>query len=285
VSKGYCKLTQKAGRFVKCHILPEALTRPERRGANLVQYGQGRRPIKRWTSWYDRQLVIEEGEAVLSRYDNWAIKALHRHKMVWSSWGSAQSLEVADFKSFGSTPWGVRSITDCDTRRLRLFFLSVLWRAAVTSLEEFAEVQMPAAELEQLRVMVLDGNPEPLSFYPISLTQLSTRGIVHNLPTLAQTKEIPSPDGQDNVPIFRIYFDGLIAHFQRPGKLDAIVGELGPLMVGNEKRMTFSTVTFENSFERENLLWNAIEAHRDWPVPMERLVDLDRILGSEQPER
>lgn len=270
---------------MKCHILPEALTRPERVGANLVQYGQGRRPIKRWTSWYDRQLVIGEGEAVLARHDNWAIKALHNHKMVWSSWGSAQYLEAADFKSFGSTSWGVRSITDCDTRKLRLFFLSILWRAAATGLGEFAEIQMPADELERLRVMVLSGNPEPLSFYPVSLTQLSTRGIVHNLAALAQTKEIPSPDGQDTVPIFRVYIDGLIAHFQRPGKLDAIVAELGPLMVGNEQRITFSTVTFENSFELENLLWNVIEAQRDWPARMESLVDLDRILGSEQQER
>jgi hypothetical protein len=205
--------------------------------------------------------------------------------MVWSSWGSAQALEAADFHSFGPTPWGIRSIADCETRKLRLFFLSILWRAATTGLEEFAEIQMPGAELEQLRVMVRDGNPEPLSFYPISLTQLSTRGVVHNLATLAQTKEIPSPDGQDNVPIFRVYFDGLIAHFQRPGKLDATVADLGPLMVGNEKTMTFSTVTFENSFERENLLWNVVEAQRDWPALMERLVDLDRILGSEQPEQ
>ena len=274
-------MTQETGRFVKCHILPEALTRSERLGANLVQYGQGRRPIKRWTSWYDRQLVIGEGEAMLARYDNWVIKALHKHKMVWSSWGLAQALEAADFHTFESSPWGVRTITDCDTRRLRLFFLSILWRAAATGLEEFAEIQIPADELERLRAMVLQGDPEPLSFYPVSLTQLSTRGIVHNLTALPQTKEIPSPDGQDSVPIFRVYFDGLIAHFQRPGKLDAIVGELGPLVVGNEERMTFSTVTFEDSFERENLLWNVIEAHRNRPTPTERLLDLDRILGTQ----
>jgi len=58
-----------------------------------------------------------------------------------------------------------------------------------------------------------------LSFYPISLTQLSTRGMVHNLAAIAQTKKISNPDGQDEVPIYRVYFDGMIAHFQRQASL------------------------------------------------------------------
>lgn len=263
---------------MRCHILPEALTRPERVGANLVQYGQGNRPIKRWTSWYDRKLVTEEGEAALARYDDWAIKALHKHKLVWSSWGPTQCLDTSYFRPLLPSPWGLRTVAGCDTRKLRLFFLSILWRAAATSLQEFAEIEVPPDELEQLRTMVLNGNPEPLSFYPISLTQLSTRGIVHNLPVLAQTKRIVGPDGQEDVPIFRVYFDGLIAHLQRPGTLDATVGELGPLMVGNEKTVTLSTVRFENSFERDNILLNVVEAYRDWPERMESLLDLDRIL-------
>jgi hypothetical protein len=28
-----------------------------------------------------------------------------------------------------------------------------------------------------------------------------------------------------------------------------------------------------------------VEAHRDWPAPMERLVDLERIFGDKQPKR
>jgi len=42
---------------------------------------------------------------VLAHYDNWAINALHKHKMIWSSWGTARSLEVSDFTCIGSTPW------------------------------------------------------------------------------------------------------------------------------------------------------------------------------------
>jgi hypothetical protein len=129
--------------------------------------------------------------------------------------------------------------------------------------------------------MVLHGVSEPLSFYPVSLTQVSTRGIVHNLTPIAEIKRTPTPEGlEEDVPIIRIYFDGLIAHLQRPGKFDATVKELGPLVVGNEEKITISTVTFERSRLRDDVLLHTAEAHRDWPVRMERLLDLDRILGA-----
>lgn len=285
MTEGICRLTCKKGRFVKSHIIPAALTRPEREGANLVQYGQGTRPIKRWSSWYDRSLVIEEGESVLARYDDWGIATLSKHKLLWSSWGPMLSLGTGDFRPIPATPWGVRSISGCDTKRLRLFFLSVLWRAAATRLPEFAEVRLPDDELEKLRSMVLEGNPEPLWFYPISLTQISTRGIAHNHAALALTKFVPAPSAPEEVPFFRFYFDGLIAHIQRPGKRDAIVAELGPLIVGNEDTITVSTVTFEGSSQRTNLLHTVSEAYRDWPQHMDALVDLSRIFGRGRMEK
>ena len=288
MAQGHCKLTGKAGRFVKCHILPEALTRPERAGANLVQYGQGTRPIKRWTSWYDPRLVTEEGEALLARYDSWAIAVLRKHKMVWSSWGPMVSLATPDFKQITGTPWGIRSIGNCNTRQLRLFFLSVLWRAAATKLPEFADIQIQAHQLEQLRKMVVEGRTDPLSFFSISLTQLSTRGPVHNLAPIAQDKTSAGPHGSTTIPIFRIYFDGLIAHLHRPGLYDAIATELGPLVLGNEKMVTLSTISFEESFEHTNMFFNVAEAVRDWPERMNSLIDVGGIfqhLASRQHRR
>jgi len=76
---GFCTLTHRPGAFVKSHLLPEALTRSTVQGAPLVQYGEGRRPGQRWTSWYDAELVTRDGEDVLSALDTWAIAALRQH--------------------------------------------------------------------------------------------------------------------------------------------------------------------------------------------------------------
>jgi hypothetical protein len=43
---------------------------------------------------------------------------------------------------------------------------------------------------------------------------------------------------------------------------------LGPLIVGAEKELVFSSVTFENSYERENIGHIINEAYRDWPDVM-----------------
>ena len=122
------------------HIIPEALTRPSVRGSPLLQYGDGAHPTRRWSSWYDPQLVTAEGEKYLSDLDTWAIAQLREHKLVWSGWGTETDLGMHH------TPinniFGIRKIEGIDTKRLRLFFLSLLWRAAASSRYEFKEISV-----------------------------------------------------------------------------------------------------------------------------------------------
>ena len=252
---GMCKLTGEVGPFVDAHILPKALTRPSRSGAPLYQKQSGRRPVKRWTSWYDRAIVTAEDEGILAGYDNWAIKELRRHELVWSGWGSMTSLPLDRFDPIPGSPWGIRKIADIDANKLRLFFLSVIWRAAASTLPEFEEVELPPEKLELLREMVKRGVATPVDFLPISLTQLSTKGIIHNLGIIRQTKILPGLPGlpAQNVPYFRIYIDGLIAHVAIDGYSVDHVNDLGPFMVGLTDEVIVSTVTFENSFEFENI--------------------------------
>ena len=126
---GVCKLTGRHGQFVKSHLIPAALTRPESKGAFLVQAGLGERPIKRWTSWYDPALVTAEGEKILAAHDSAGIAELSRHKLIWSSWGPMLELNTSDLKRYA---WGigVRRLQNVDGHTLRIFFLSLLWRNA-----------------------------------------------------------------------------------------------------------------------------------------------------------
>ena len=177
---GQCKLTMMQGRYVKAHIIPEALTETSWKGQPLTQKGRNGRHIRRWTSWYDNRLVTDNGEAILAKYDDWAINFFRQKRLIWSSWGRMVQLESPDHVWFPGPQVGIRKLEGIDCKCLRLFFLSLLWRAAATSLFEFKSVSMPACELAQLREMVLHGQVEPYHFYPVTLTQLVTRNIPHN---------------------------------------------------------------------------------------------------------
>lgn len=272
--EGKCKLTGLTGAFVKAHILPKALTRNDDSGLPFAQTGQGKRPVRRWDSWYDSRLVIEKGEDILEAYDTWGIAELRKHQLVWSGWGPQLALSTSDFEPVPNSPYGIRVVEGIDALKLRLFYLSLLWRAAACSLPEFQEVALEASHMSRLRRMVCDGDPYPLDFYPISLTQLSTVGELHNHGPFLDVKQVDPLDGGpiEHIPIVRIYFDGLIAHIHREKGKAAQVSELGPQMVGNDpKRVALSTVTYEASWQRENLEEIRRDTFQNWPSEIARI--------------
>lgn len=155
----------------------------------------GRPATKRWSSWYDPKLVTAEGEAILRDLDAWAINELRRHKLVWSSWGDEAELRTPDHRVLlPDGGWGFREIEVSDPNMFRLFFLSLLWRAAASTIPDLDDVQLDDRDLQQLRDMILSGNAAPLTFYPILLMQLSTRGKPHNLTPFRRTVTEPDPN-------------------------------------------------------------------------------------------
>ena len=252
---GYCKLTCKPGVFVKSHIIPEALTKPSQAGAPLFQYGDGPKPSRRWSSWYDSDLVTREGEDILSDLDSWAITVLRQHKLVWSGWGDAADL--GDLHTKFSGHLGIREV-ELDTKRLRLFFLSLLWRAAASERYEFGDVVLPKSDLEVLRKTLLGQEDPDLAFFPVQLTQISTKGLIHNQTPHPAVKYIPNLEDEDAepyaMPTIRFYFDGLIAHFATELPPSHSASELGKIIVGAAPTVVLSTVTFEDSIQRVEML-------------------------------
>jgi hypothetical protein len=132
---------------------------------------------------------------------------------------------------------------------------------------------MPTDELELLRRMIIDQKSGLSSFYPIMLTQLSTFGPIHNQSPIAMMKSVPSINDMEEhtIPIFRFYFDGLIVHFHRETHEEGTPEKLGPLIVGNASKLAVSTVTYETSFQRENIERVRGDAMRQWPELMRKL--------------
>ncbi|WP_139119884.1 hypothetical protein [Xanthomonas graminis] len=247
---GYCKLTGRPGAFVKSHLIPEALTSPSQPGAPLFQYGDGPKPSRRWTSWYDSELVTRAGEDILSALDTWAIAVLREHKLVWSGWGEA--VELGELHTKFSEHLGIREVS-LDTKKLRTFFLSLLWRAAASERYEFKDVVLPSKDLEVLRKIVLGQEEPDPDFYPVQLTQISTKGLMHNQTPYPDIKYIPDIENENTAPYpmktIRFYFDGLIAHFATELPPSHNASNLGNIVVGTEPTVVLSTVTFEDSMQ------------------------------------
>ena len=271
-----CHLTGIKGVYVNAHLIPKALTRPSHPGNSFIQSGAGTRPVRRWDSWSDRNLVIQKGEDILSDLDNWAIPILRQHQLVWSGWNGANCLPE-DYIKVPGADTGVRKINLDNPNRMRTFFLSLLWRAASTSRPEFSQVNVSTENLETLRKAVLTGETSPLSFYPCQLVQHSTRGEAHNLAPIVLSKPTAfSEDGQplEHVFFFRFYFEGLIAHFLyfEPGKnVEKYVEEVRPLLLGGSKELTITVVPYENSFQEINLRNLVVEAYTQFPEMLLKL--------------
>ena len=252
---GACKLTGFAGKYVRSHILPKALTRASEPGLPFVQGGVGFPATRRWDSWYDCNLVIRKGEAILAELDSWSIRFLRENLLVWSGWGQSSVLPCSN-NLIDEDEGGFRVVGPADFSKLRVFFLSILWRAAASTLREMGEISLSEADVATLGMLVVAGDPGPPSFFPIQLAQLSTRGEAHNHSPILTTKFIPdvrSGFGGYDVPVYRFYFDGLIAHFHLPSTDTEAVSNLGNLVVGQADTLTVVTVPYGNSFQKQNL--------------------------------
>ena len=267
--EGVCFLTGKRGGFVKAHIIPEALTKPSIAGEHFIQAGRGERPVKRWTSWYDPSLVTVEGEKILAAYDSWGIAELRRLKLVWSSWHNGKTPEFADWQPMGDTGHGVRIIEYSEGEKLRLFLLSILWRAAASRLPEFRNVRLAAGQLRRLGQMLVNQTSSPDYLFPACLVQLSTYGPRHNYTPTADRKSTGSTKRKSDR-IFRFYFDGLILHFHRDLNKPSWKS-MGDMAVQPGKQLGIITVPYEISRQVEILDHETNLAELEWSDVIRKL--------------
>ena len=64
---------------------------------------------------------------------------------------------------------GAIKIEELNYDKFTLFFLSILWRAAISSREMFSEIRIDDVNLEKLRVMILEGKAKRKRTYPVNI--------------------------------------------------------------------------------------------------------------------
>lgn len=259
---GVCKLTGIHGRFVVSHVLPRALTLISRSGEKVHESGLDARPKKRPPTWYDDQLVIAQGEKVLEDIDTTGIKLLRQHKLVWSAFPDDSALNLGALMPVAERVF-IREITLGNAHDLRLFFLSIAWRAAASLRPEFRYTHLPEHTVEDLRQRILAGNPGSPWDYPIVLDQIIDKGDPQNRTPIVEEYGI-ALEGVDEivrVNSIRIYMDGLVAWvlIAKDMKIDR---RSAPIYIGAKEVCVVVCRHYEGSRTASDLVEIILDAER-----------------------
>lgn len=110
-----------------------------------------------------------------------------------------------------------------------------------------------------------------MSFFPVQLTQLSTKGDAHNQTPIQDVKYLPNPYIPNGAPValptFRFYMDGLIAHIHRATPLGYGCEALGDQLLGSSTSVVLSTVPFEDSSQARNMVQVLSESDAKFAPP------------------
>lgn len=242
-----CKLTEKKGVFVKSHLIPKALTRLSRVGEKAIEAGPVIGPKRKPEGWYDKQLVISEGERILESYDTAGIRELRRLGLIWSS--ATHCLDAAKKVSIAGEQ-DLLEIACSHPKRLRMFILSLLWRAAATALPAFSHFELPEGERLFLRRLLAENSAGLVDEFCTIFTVLGGPGAQHNH-TPIRDKLILN-DLQ--LTYSRFYFDGLVIHIYDRDASKVIYRQARALLVGFDKRLVVMSRKFNDSRQERDLI-------------------------------
>ena len=148
---------------MRSHIIPEAAYRPaydEKHGAIRLTVDKGR---KGWLRKGLREpLLCHDCEQQFARYDDYFAR-------VWIQGGRRPT----------RIPSEAYTVTGLDYRKFKLFHLSILWRAGVSTLPTFRHVRL-GPHGERLRALLQQEDPGPTTQYPfwaLALIDAQSRAI------------------------------------------------------------------------------------------------------------
>lgn len=250
---GRCLLTGLDGPLVKSHIIPRFLADKALGQAHRIQFGEDGRPRLLFNSWADNTIVGAQGEKRLADIDTAAARIFRDLGLSWRHFPLTADAKRAQIGAFDSELITIPVAVE-DAAALRLFFLSVLWRCAVSSRVEFAEIFLTEPTSEKLGRIILGTEQPSDSDFPSVLVLLTSQGEPQVHAPLAQTIDMTTL-GFDlpNVPIFRFFFDGLIVHMGRQLNDKGLLEAWKPRVVGTKPELVLIGRSYEGSSQEINL--------------------------------
>lgn len=247
---GNCKLTKKTGQFVKSHLLPKALTNLHKSKKPRIQVDFKGQIDTVHDGWYDHNLCTKDGEDILAELDTYGIDELREHHLIWDSWGLSNKLSetTASGLQLDSNEEGLRILKFTEPLKIKLFFLSLLWRTAASDRKEMEEISISSEEIEILRLIIAENRRDLIDKFPITLVQLSTKGPVHNRTPYITEFDVEFNGSPKKITQVRIYFDGLIVRITLNATKDDIT-----FVDSNDGTSTIVCKNFENSYQNSEM--------------------------------
>lgn len=199
-SQGLCKLCLQNKKLIKAHIIPEGFFRPLRSGnlaPEMHTSTPGSYPKRSPIGVYDPSILCSECDQKMAPWDDYAQELLI-HQFSAARRVVLQGQTVA------------RRIDKFDYRKLKLFFLSLLWRASISSDPFYKRISLGPFE-EQLRTMILAEQPGGQEDFAVILARFEEP----EFPAMLD----PHPEKFDSISFCRFYLTGSVAYIkvdQRP---------------------------------------------------------------------
>lgn len=227
-----CKLCLEQKKLVKAHIIPKSFYKPMRKGTTAPRITSDSRrfnPRKVPTGVYDQTIVCQECEGRFQAWDDYAAKLL-----------LSPSTKIEDFFDEVGRKLAYR-IDNVAYGKLKLFFMSVLWRVSVSSHLFFSQVRLGTHEAT-LRAMILNKDPGDENAFSVVLCRFDQSLAQHFL-------LYPHRQRHDGINIIRLYLSDYIAEIKVDKRMPP--GFMVPLLLTPDKPLWVIIRELKSSNEYE----------------------------------
>ena len=190
-----CRFCDTEQRLAKAHIIPAGFFRVLRDASGALELHTdkaGAHPKRAPIGVYDKSILCRPCDNVFSPWDKHAQDLLLRDF----------SDESAIYHKSAKLGW---TISKFDYRLLKLFFLSLVWRASVSTHHFYRRVSTGPFE-EKLRKMIAAGEPGAPDTFAVTLARFHEPAYTAMLD--------PHPDRYDGINYFRFYLAGFVAYIK-----------------------------------------------------------------------
>lgn len=228
--------------LIKAHIIPRKLYEPIREASigeppsdqvpRIYVVGAEQKSKQSQSGIYDPSILCKECDGDLIG--------------VWDNYGQTFLLSPSFSDNFLVDHAGkpaVYQIEEFDYKQLKLFFMSILWRAAITNDEFFAQIKLGSWE-EKLRKMILAQDPGSENDFSVVLFKYEG--------ALSEIMQNPTKHRQSGVNYYRFRFPKygfLIKVDQR-----SFHPELLPFVISPNQQLLIRVMDYTDSKEYERIL-------------------------------
>jgi hypothetical protein len=155
-----CKLCKHNKKTVKSHIIPESFYRDIKESDKpliIISGKEGEHTKRSQIGLYDPNILCDDCEKSFHQYDDYGIQVIL--KSILKKEPVTDNNETIGYE-----------INGIDYKKFKLFFMSILWRAGISSMKEFNKVDL-GSHLMNLEDKIKSDNPGTIHDFAVLLTE------------------------------------------------------------------------------------------------------------------